>query len=156
MNSTIIDPERKSAGEILKMLTVNFCVIFTIFMLFSMVFGMIYADEEAKRGIIYCWSIAGAVLLAAILQIVFFTPVVIKRLGYSARTILFGACFYIVLTLLAVTFQWFPADVPGAWVTWTVSYIAILIFLSVIFTLTYRRKIKLLNENLARYKSQRD
>lgn len=154
MSDRFIDPEKKSTGEVVKMLATNFCIIFTIFMLFSMVFGMIYADEEAKQGIIYCWSIAGAVLLAAILQIVFFTPAIIKRLGYSNRVILFGACFYVVLTILAVVFQWFPADLPSAWFTWTVIYIAILIFMSVIFTLTYRRKIKVLNENLARYKSQ--
>ena len=71
MNNKIIDTERKTPGEIiLKMLCINFSIAFTLFMLFSMFFGMIYADEEARAGIMYCWTIAGAMLLAVVLQLV--------------------------------------------------------------------------------------
>lgn len=155
MNNKIIDTEKKSAGEVLKMLGINFSVAFTVFMLFSMVFGMIFADEEARTGIMYCWGIAGAMLAAVIMQLVFFTPLVIKRLGYAARVALFGACFYAVLTPLAALFGWFPTDIPGAWITWTVIYVVILAFMTVLFTLIYRRETKALNEKLERYKSGR-
>lgn len=59
MNNKIIDTERKTPGEIMKMLCINFSIAFTLFMLFSMFFGIIYADEEARAGIMYCWTIAG-------------------------------------------------------------------------------------------------
>ena len=58
MNNKIIDTERKTPGEIMKMLCINFSIAFTLFMLFSMFFGMIYADEEARAGIMCCWTIA--------------------------------------------------------------------------------------------------
>lgn len=153
MDHKIIDTERKGPGEVLKMLGINFCIAFTIFMLFTMVFGMIYADEEAKAGIMYCWGIAGAMLLAVIMQLVFFTPLVIRRLGYGTRIALFGICLYAVLTPAAALFGWFPADIPGAWITWTVIYVVILAFMTVLFTLIYRRETKALNEKLERYKS---
>lgn len=155
MNNKIIDTEKKSAGEYLKMLVTNFCIAFTIFMLFSMVFGMIFADAEARTGIMYCWGIAGAMLGAVIMQLVFFTPLVIRRLGYAIRVALFGVGFYAVLTPLAALFGWFPTDIPGAWVSWTVIYVIALALFTVLFTLVYRRETKALNEKLERYKSGR-
>lgn len=155
MNNKIIDTEKKDIGEYLKMLTTNFCFAFTIFMLFSMLFGMIFADAEAQTGIMYCWGIAGAMLGAVVMQLVFFTPLVIKRLGYATRVALFGACFYAVLTPLAALFGWFPTDIPGAWITWTVIYVIALALFTVLFTLVYRRETKTLNEKLERYKSDR-
>ena len=153
MSNKIIDTEKKGAGEYLKMLVTNFCIAFTIFMLFSMVFGMIFAGEEARAGIMYCWGIAGAMLAAVIMQLVFFTPLVIRRFGYGARIALFGICFYAVLAPRAVAFDWFPAAMPEAWVSFTVIYLVILVFMTVLFTLIYRRETKALNEKLERYKS---
>lgn len=155
MNNKIIDTEKKSAGEVLKMLGINFSVAFTVFMLFSMVFGMIFAGEEARTGIMYCWGIAGAMLAAVIMQLVFFTPLVIRRFGYGARIALFGICFYAVLAPLAVAFDWFPAAMPEAWVSFTVIYLVILVLLSALFTALYRRQTKRLNEMLAKYKEKR-
>ena len=155
MSHKIIDTERKGPGEVLKMLGINFCIAFTIFMLFSMVFGMIFADAEARTGIMYCWGIAGAMLLAVVMQLVFFTPLVIRRLGYAARVALFGVGFYAILTPFAAFFGWFPADIPGAWITWTVIYVVILTLLTALFTMIYRREAKALNEKLERYKAGR-
>lgn len=155
MSNKIIDTEKKSAGEVLKMLGINFSVAFTVFMLFSMVFGMIFAGEEARTGIMYCWGIAGAMLAAVIMQLVFFTPLVIRRFGYGARIALFGICFYAVLAPLAVAFDWFPAAMPEAWVSFTVIYLVILVLLSALFTALYRRQTKRLNEMLAKYKEKR-
>lgn len=155
MSNKIIDTEKKGVGEYLKMLVTNFCIAFTIFMLFSMVFGMIFAGEEARAGIMYCWGIAGAMLAAVIMQLVFFTPLLIKKMGYGARVALFGICFYAVLAPLAVAFDWFPAAMPEAWVSFTVIYLVILVLLSALFTALYRRQTKRLNEMLAKYKEKR-
>ncbi len=153
MSGKIIDSEKKGAGEVVRMLCINFCIAFTIFMVMSMIFGMIFADEAAKTGIMYCWTIAGVMLVAVVLQLVFFTPLVIRRLGYGARIALFGVCFFVVLAPLAAVFDWFPADMPLAWVSFTVTYLIILALLSLLFTGLYRRETKRLNEQLARYKT---
>ncbi|MEI3376362.1 MAG: DUF3021 family protein [Coriobacteriales bacterium] len=155
MSSKIIDTEKRGAGEVVRMLCINFCIAFTIFMLMSMVFGMIFADEQAKAGIMYCWTIALAMLVAVVLQLVFFTPLLIKKMGYGARVALFGICFYAVLAPLAVTFDWFPAAMPEAWVSFTVIYLVILVLLSALFTALYRKRTRRLNEMLAKYKEKR-
>ena len=102
----------------------------------------------------YCWTIAGAMLLAVVLQLVFFTPLLIRRLNYGARIALFGVCFYAVLTPLAIAFGWFPAELPDAWLIWSLTYVAILALSSLLFTGLYRRETKLLNKQLERYKSE--
>lgn len=155
MSPKIIDTERKGAGEVVRMLCINFCIAFTIFMLMSMVFGMIFANEEAKAGIMYCWTIAFAMLVAVVLQLVFFTPLVIRKLGYGARVALFGICFFVVLAPLAVIFDWIPVDMPEAWASFVIIYLVILALLSVLFTALYHRETKRLNEMLAKYKEER-
>lgn len=152
MSRSIIDTERKGAGKALRMLCMNFCIAFTIFMLMSMVFGMIFADEQAKQGILYCWTIAGAMLAAAIMRLIFFTPFVIRKMSYPLRTVLFGVCFYGVLAVLGAAFDWFPADEPVAWISFTVIYLVTLALLTVIFSALYRRETKRLNEKLVEYK----
>ena len=56
------------------------------------------------------------------------------------------------LTPLAIAFGWFPTELPGAWLIWSVTYVVILALSSLLFTGLYRRETKLLNKQLERYK----
>lgn len=154
MTSRIIDPEKVSAGKALKDLAVNFCIMFTLFTLFSCVFGLAFADEAAKPGIIMCLAIGAVMLACAVLQSVFFTPILIKRMGYGLRLALFGACLYVLLALCAVALDWFPAQNAGAWIGFTVAYLVILALMTALFTAIHRRSIKELNEGLERFKEE--
>lgn len=153
--SKFIDPEKTSVGELAKMLGKNFCIASTLFLLFSMVFLMIFGDDQMKSSMLYCWTIEGVFLIAAILQIVFFTPACIKKMSYGARVAAFGICLFVPLAIIAAVFDWFPADNTLAWVSFAITYIVILVAMTVIFTLIYRRKIAKLNEGLARFKAER-
>lgn len=154
MAARIIDPERKSAGQVLRELALNFCIGFTLVMLFSIAFGLVFADDQAKQGILYCVMLAGAMLVAAVLQMLFFTPVVFKRMGGAARLAGFGLCLYALLAAMGAIFQWFPADNPWGWVSFTVIYLVILALMTLVFGRIYRKEGKALNEGLARYKAQ--
>ena len=99
----IIDTEARTPAENARTFLATLCVSFTATMVICMIFGTIFADEASKQGIMYCWSVLGACVCAAALQFVFFTPVVIKRMTYPLRLLLFGACLYVVLAVLAVT-----------------------------------------------------
>ena len=154
MTNKIIDPERASIGKVLKDLAVNFCIMFTLFTLFSCVFGLVFADEVAKPGIIMCLSIGAAMLVCAALQAVFFTPVLIRRMGYGPRLVLFGICLYALLAVYGAVFDWFPADNVWAWVGFTITYLVILALMTVLFTAINRRDIKALNDGLARFKER--
>lgn len=88
------------------------------------------------------------------LQSVFFTPVLIKRMGYGPRLALFGVCLYVLLAAFGAIFDWFPADNIGAWVGFTITYLVILALMTVLFTAINRRNIKALNDGLARFKEK--
>lgn len=154
MSARIIDPERKSTGQAIKQLLLNFCIGFTLIMLFSIIFGLIFADEQAKQGILYCVMLAAAMLVAAILQMVFFTPYVIKRMKSSMRLACFGLCLYVLLAAMGACFNWFPADNMGAWISFTAIYLVILVLMTMVFNRIYRREKRELSEGLERYKSQ--
>lgn len=156
MERKLIDTERRSTGEQARTFVVNICIAFTVMMVGCMICGTIFADEQARAGILYCWSILGACLIAGVLQFVFFTPVLIKRLSYAPRVALFGICFYAALVPIALVLNWFPAEFAGAWVGFTCIYLVLLALFTLIFSLVYRQKIRSLNEGLSRFKESQN
>lgn len=148
----IIDTEMKTPAENARAFFSTLCVGFTVVMAIAMVFGSIFAGEEARQGINYCWSLFAACGLAAALQLVFFTPVLIKRMGYPARLFSFGACLYAALAAFAVAFQWFPIGMAGAWASFTTVYLVMLAAATAVFATIQRREERRLNESLAEYR----
>ena len=148
----IIDTEARTPAENARTFLATLCVSFTVTMVICMIFGTIFADEASKQGIMYCWSVLGACVCAAALQFVFFTPVVIKRMTYPLRLFLFGVCLYVVLAVLAVTMGWFPADMAGAWASFTISYLVALAVATAAYAAKHRREERTLNEKLNEYR----
>lgn len=154
MKRTFIDTERKTPAENIKTCLHTLCSTFTVYTLILLVLGTIYADAEAQRGIGYCWSLFGACVLSTVLQFVFFTPTVIKHMSYALRTTAFGICLYAGLAAIAVTMQWFPVALTGAWVLFTVIYLAIFAAIGAVFAIKHKREERELNERLAEYRSK--
>ena len=86
----------------------------------------------------------------------FFTSAVIRRMAYPARLVLFGVCPYAALCALAFIFAWIPVSNPGAWVTFTVVYLAILAVLTLVFNAKLSRETRELNDRLAEYRKSRE
>lgn len=156
INRDVIDTDKKTPVENLGQLAKSICIGFTVAMIAFLALGTCFADDAAKQGIYYCWSILAACVAASALQLVFFTPAVIRRMAYPARLALFGACLYAVLCALAFIFAWVPASNPGAWVTFTVVYLAILAVLTLVFSAKLSRETRELNERLAEYRKSRE
>lgn len=156
MEQKLINTEKHSSGEQARIFAVNICIVFTIMMIGCMIGATIFADEQARAGILYCWGILGVCIVACVLQLIFFTPAVIKYMSYAPRVALFGACFYVVLVVFALVMNWFPAEATGAWISFTAIYLVLLALFTLLFSLIYRRKIKALNEGLARFKKTQE
>ena len=156
VNRDIIDTDKKTPAENLVELVKSICIGFTVAMIAFLALGTCFADDAAKQGIYYCWSILAVCVAAPALQLVFFTPTVIKRMAYTARLALFGVCLYALLCVLAILFGWLPADNLGAWVTFTVVYLAILAVLTLAFNAKLSRETRELNEGLAEYRKSRE
>ena len=156
INRDIIDTDKKTPVENLGYLVKSNCIGFTVAMTAFLALGTCFANDAAKQGIYYCWSILAACVAASALQLVFFTPAVIRRMAYPAHLALFGACLYAVLCALAFIFAWVPASNPGAWVTFTVVYLAILAVLTLVFNAKMSRETRELNDRLAEYRKSRE
>ena len=152
----IIDTDKKTPVENLGYLVKSICVGFTVAMVAFLALGTCFADDAAKQGINYCWSILAACVAAPALQLVFFTPAVFRRMAYPARLALFGVCLYAALCALAFIFAWVPASNPGAWATFTVVYLAILAVLTLAFNAKLSRETRELNDRLAEYRKSRE
>ena len=156
INRDIIDTDKKTPVENLGQLVKSICIGFTVAMIAFLALGTCFADDAAKQGIYYCWSILAACVAASALQLVFFTPAVIRRMAYPARLALFGVCLYATLCALAVFFGWLPAGNPGAWATFTIVYLAILAVLTLLFNAKLSRETRELNDRLAEYRKGRE
>ena len=156
INRDIIDTDKKTPAENLGQLVKSTCIGFTVAMIAFLALGTCFADGTAKQGINYCWSILAACVAVTALQFVFFTPAVIKRMAYTARLVLFSVCLYAALCELAVFLGWFPLSDPGAWVTFTVVYLAILAVLTLLFNAKLSRETRELNDRLAEYRKSRE
>ena len=148
----IIDTEVRTPAEHARTFLLTFCVGFTVLMIVCMILGSIFADEQAKQGIMYCWSLLGACVCATLMQFVFFTPTIIKRLSYPLRLLAFGICLYVVLAILAITMKWFPANEVGPWISFTVIYLATLAITTLFYEFKQRRESRKLNEGLSAYR----
>lgn len=60
------------------------------------------------------------------------------------------------LCALAVFLSWFPVSDPGAWVTFTVIYLATPAVLTLLFNAKLSRETRELNEGLAEYRKSRE
>lgn len=156
INRDIIDTDKKTPVENLGYLVKSICIGFTVAMIAFLALGTCFAYDAAKQGIYYCWSILAACVAAPALQLVFFTPTVIRRMAYPARLVLFGVCLYAALCALAFILGWFPVSDPGAWVTFTIVYLAILAVLTLVFNAKLSRETRELNDRLAQYRKSRE
>jgi len=152
----IIDTERPTPAESARSFLHTLCISFTTIMVVSMGIVTLFADDGARQEIMWCWSLFGSCVFAAALQFVFFTPVVIKRMAYPMRLFLFGICLYAVLAALAVAMSWFPTNMAGAWVTFTVIYLVMLAATTAMFAAERRLEERRLNEGLSEYLRNND
>lgn len=137
-----------------RQLVLNICVGFTAVMVMMLILGSLFAGEGSQQGIRYCWSCLAACVLAGLLQMLCFTPIAIKRIGYPARLALFGIGLFLILSFCAWAMNWFPVDKPGAWAGFAVGYLLVFAVMTGIFTVLYRSRAKEMNERLTEYRSR--
>lgn len=152
LRKDMIDTERKTPADNARTFVLTLCVGFTVTMVICLIFATLFAGDEAKQGIGYCWSILAACAAATALQFVFFTPVIIKRMAYPIRLAIFGVCLYAVLAAVAVTMNWFPVDMIGAWVSFTMTYLVMLAGATAFFHFKAKHEERILNEKLDEYR----
>lgn len=76
--------------------------------------------------------------VSSICQMIAFSDLLFKKMSYMLRIGIFAVPFYLILSFVAIQFQWFPAESIGAWVTFSVIFLIILVVITAGFEIYYR------------------
>lgn len=94
---------------------------FTAAMLIFLIISWIVGERTVSIGSIFqifLLSVGGTLL-----QFVFFSGQVIKKMRYSLRLLLFAFPMLALVTVFAAWCGWVPVENPGAWVLFFVSFL---------------------------------
>lgn len=93
---------------------------------------------------------------AGVLQVLAFSDLVIKKLAYGWRLVVFVVPFFAVLTAFALGFGWFPSEEKGAWVLFAVIFLSIFLIACVGFEIYFRLSGKKYDGLLGQYRKAKD
>ena len=129
------------------------CVMFSVIMAWFLVMGYLFAGPS--YGLNLTASLMAASLGMAVLQTLWFSEAVFKRLAYPARIAGFGACGLPVIGACAWLGRWMPSEVgPGGAAAFVVAYLLILAATSAAYALYYKKAAGSYDEALARYRRE--
>lgn len=129
-------------------------MIYTGAMCFYLFFLFVFKWESVPLHMLFSMLLVS--LAAAFMQIIAFSNLIIKKLSYAWRLAVFALPFGAILTACAVTFQWFPIENPGAWVTFWIIFIVIFVLCTAGFELYFRLSGRKYDDKLDWYKKNRD
>ena len=99
---------------------------------------MLFRSQQEGAALSQLFSVLLASVAAGTMQVVAFSDLLIKKLAYGWRMVLFFVVFGAILTAFAVGFGWFPTDNMGAWVSFTVIFVLIFAAIAAGIEIYYR------------------
>ncbi len=130
------------------------CILFTAFMLVLAV----------VHGMILDWPITGALilevmllcLLCSLVQMVFFSGMVLKKMTYPCRLICSLPAFLAVVVGAGVIFRWFSIHLWQAWAIFLAIFAGIFVVIAVAFEVYFYLTGQKYNDLLQRYKEREE
>lgn len=110
--------------------------------------------ETVSLPILFSLLLTG--VAAGVLQTLAFTDLVLKKLAYGWRMVLFVVPFFGVLTAIALRFGWFPTEFGENWVIFIVIFLFIFLMVCAGFELHYRATGMKYDGILGQYRKMRE
>lgn len=101
----------------------------------------------------FIWQALVISVVTALLQFVCFSEVVIKKMRYTVRVLLFALPLLLILSGLAYAFHWFPANNPLSWLLFIVVFAVVLALFTASFEIYYRVTGKKYTDQLENYQA---
>lgn len=124
----------------------NACYIFTAIMMFYALGSVIWTGALLSG--LRILQVLLLSLLCGVVQVLVFSDLLFKRMGFAPRNLLLGLVLLVLVTGYALLCGWFPADQPSAWASFLVMFLLVFLGLTVgfevVFRLTGRRYTSLL------------
>lgn len=140
----------KNFFEIVIALKERASLCYTGAMFFYIFFLLVYRQQTADVSTLI--SLLLVSIAAGSLQLVAFSSLVIKKLSYSWRLLVFALPFFAILTGVAVAFHWFPTQNAGAWAGFILIFLVIFAVITVAFEMYYRLSGKRYDSRLDWYR----
>lgn len=130
------------------------CFLYTGTMVIYLFFCLVFDNREVSTTLL--WTLLLASVAGTLIQAVCFTDWLIKKMRYTLRSLLFVVLFFPMLSVLAWKADWFPAQEVGAWVTFTASFFAIFLVMTIGFDVYFRLTGRKYDGLLGQYRRERE
>lgn len=117
-------------------------------------FSTIFSFGSAGVSVATSLQFLLAVSVIVGLRSVFMTDILIKKMPLAARIIVMFAGAFGTILVFVFLFDWFPADMPMAWIMFIVCFILSCAVSTIISMLAERQENRKLEEALKRYKEE--
>ena len=128
-----------------------FCVLFG-----TSAYGLstIFSLGNAGLSVATSFQFLLAVSVIVGLQSIFMTDILIKKMSIAARIIAMFAGVFATMVVFIFIFDWFPADMPLAWIMFIVCFVISCSVSTLISVLAEKQENIRLEEALKRYKEE--
>lgn len=127
---------------------------YTAAMCFYLFFLWVFKQKGASLPMLFSLLLVG--VMSGLMQVVAFSDLLIKKLAYGWRMVVFAVPLFAVLTAFAVGFGWFPTERMEAWVTFFIIFLVIFLFITVGIELYFRLSGRKYDDRLDWYRRNRD
>ncbi len=128
-----------------------FCILFgTSAYSFSTIFSL----GNSGVGVATSFQFLLAVSVIVGLRVIFMTDILIKKMPLAARTVAMFAGAFTTILIFIFLFDWFPADMPIAWIMFIACFIISCFVSTFISILAEKQENRRLEEALKRYKEE--
>ena len=128
-----------------------FCILFG-----TSAYGLstIFSLGNAGVGVATSFQFLLAVAVIVGLKLIFTTDILIKKMPIAARIIVMFAGAFATILVFIFAFDWFPADMPIAWIMFIVCFVISCGASTAISVLAEKQENRRLEEALKRYKEE--
>lgn len=128
-----------------------FCILFgTSAQEFSTIFSM----GNQGLGVATSFQFLLAVLAITILRFIFMTDILIIKMPTAARIAAMFAGTFVIILVFIIVFDWFPADLPMAWIMFLICFVVCCTAGTMISLIAEKQENRKLEEALKRYKEE--
>lgn len=127
---------------------------YTAAMCIYLFFLWVFKQEGASLPMLFSLLLVG--VMSGLMQVVAFSDLLIKKLAYGWRMVLFFVVFGAIITAFAVGFGWFPVENAGAWLSFGAVFVLIFAAITAGIEIYYRASGRRWDDRLDWYRKNRD
>lgn len=128
-----------------------FCILFGAS---AQEISTIFSMGSHGLGVATSFQFLLAVLAITVLRFIFMTDILIINMPTAARIVAMFAGTFVIILVFIIAFDWFPADLPMAWIMFLICFVVCCTAGTMISLVAEKQENRKLEEALKRYKEE--